>query len=369
MNTVEPLDYTGIASEYMRVGMLVSEYTCVAEKILGEMGDFFRQNKVIPIMVKEENPKSIIEYFPDAMIYLRCGTKPGTPVGILASVDGHIAYFRSLEIPVYYYLDDAFFQANDYAPLKILLNSDEAILATSALVDHVKKSGYTKPIHLLKTHMSIPTFDLLPPSDAIMDRNKINVFYTSEGRIGTLMLDRICERIAQAPGKYKDVRIVAITQQVAQLRSIINRWRGFEKIYYERVPLAEYYGLFKMMDIVIAPGEPGDLNYFLHEDDQPLWLASKSCVKYTIAGAAGLPCIASSWLKEYEMAIKQGETGFIATDIDEWMEYLDLLIFNEAKRKEMGLKAREDVVANWNIIDRAKQFTDILKGNSPCRVQ
>lgn len=369
MEDFKPLDYTSIPPEYFKVGFVITEYNCVVEKVIGEMGDYLKQNGVMPILVQETDPKAVIEYLPECVVYFRCGTKQGTPPQILASIDGFIGYFRSLEIPVFYYLDDAYFQANDYAPLKILMNCDQLVLATEELVTQVQKAGYTRPIHLLKTHMDITAFDLLPPATNVMDRDKFNILYTSEGRIGTLMIDRICERMSQNPEKYKNVRILCITQIVAQLRAVINKWRGIEKIYYERVPLAEYYGIFKMMDLVLAPGEPGDLNYFLSDEVQPIWLASKSCVKYTIAGAAGIPCIASPWLKEYTMAIRQGENGYIANDIDEWMHYIDLMIEDKEKRKEVGLNARKDVLEKWSLIDRAKQFSDILKGNSECLVK
>lgn len=365
----QPLDYTGIAPGYTRVGFIIPEYNCVAEKVIGEMNDFLQSNGVMTIIATEDQPRSIIDYLPDSIVYLRCGTKQGTNPNVLVGVDAHIGYFRSMDIPVRYYLDDAFFQANDHAPLKILLNCDELILATEALIGYVKKAGFVKPIHLLRTHMDLPIFDSTGLSNQVMDREKFNIFFTSEGRIGILMLDRICERMSQNPEKYKNVRILCITHLVAQVRTIINRWRGIEKIYYERVPLGEYYGLFKMVDLVISPGEVHDLDYFLPQEDQPLWLASKSCVKYNIAGAAGIPCIASADLKEYEMAIKHGETGYIAHNIDEWMEYIDLMIFNEEERKRIGRNARKDIETNWNIVDRAKQFAKILKGESECRVQ
>lgn len=369
MDEIKPLDYTGIPPGYFKAGFIITEYNCVVEKVIMEMDPYFKQHMVISVTATEDNPRVIIEYLPDVMVYFRCGTKVNTHPNVLVTVDGHIGYFRSLDIPVFYYLDDAFFQANNYAPLKILTNSDELILATNALVDHVVNTGYKRPIHLLKTHMNIPVFDSVPPANFVLDKEKFNILFTSEGRIGTLMLDRICERMSQTPDKYKGVRIVCITSQVGQLRTIINRWRGIEKIYYERVPLMEYYGIFKLADLVLSPGEPGDLNYFLATEDQPTWLASKSCVKYTIAGAAKVPCIASNHLKEYVMAIKHGETGYVADTVEEWMNYIDLLIQDEDKRKEIGNNARRDIETNWNIYDRVEQFTDILKGNSTCKVQ
>ena len=369
MEELKPLNYTGIPEGYFVVGVITPEYNCVVEKVLGEMGPYLKQHMIHLVIGNEESPRTIIEYMPETVLYLRCGTKIPTHPNILVTVDGHIQYFRSMEIPVIYYLDDAFFQANNFAPLKILMNCDETIVATSALVEHLVKADYKRPIHLLKTHMDIPAFDMCPPSNAIMNNDKFNILFTSEGRIGTMMLNRICERMSLTPEKYKGCRIICVCSQVAMLRAAINKWRGIEKVYFERVPLFEYYGIYKMSDLVLAPGEPGDLNYFLEEADQPEWLASKSCVKYTVAGAAGIPCIASPWLKEYEMAITHGETGYIANEIDEWMQYIDLMMVDSDKRIEIGNKARMDVIKNWHIHNRAEEFANILKGQSTCKVQ
>lgn len=366
---IQPLDYTGIPQNYLRVGFITPILNCVAEKIVGEMAGPLKNEGIWCIMNLEATTRQITASFPDVIVYLRCGTLVPTEPNLLANVDAYIAYFRSLEIPVFYYLDDAIFQVNNFAPFKIMQNCDEVIVATQALVDYLVAKEYNKPIHLLKTHMDIPMFDLFPPSAAVMDKDKLNILFTSEGRIGTLMLDRICERMSQTPEKYKGVRLVCITSGVAQLRTIINKWRGIEKVYYERIPLVEYYGIFKMSDIILAPGEPGDLNYFLPVEEQEIWLAAKSCVKYTIAGASYLPCIASPWLKEYKMAIKHGETGYIAETVDDWIYYIDLLIEDEAKRKEIGANARKDVEQNWHIYKRVEQFAKILKGQSECRVK
>jgi glycosyltransferase involved in cell wall biosynthesis len=369
MEPIKPLVYTGIPEGYYVVGVVTPQYNCVAEKVVGEMSPYLKHQLVSLVIGNEENPRSLIEYLPEAILYLRCGTKVPTNPNILVNVDVHINYFRSMEIPVIYYLDDAFFHANNFAPLKILMNCDETIVATQALVDYLIKAEYKRPIHLLKTHVDIPIFDAVPPANAVINPNKFNILFTSEGRIGTMMLNRICERMSQTPEKYKDCRIICLSSQVALLRSAINKWRGIEKVYFERVPLYEYYGMYKMSNLILAPGEPGDLNYFLEATDQPTWLASKSCLKYTIAGAASLPCIASPWLKEYEMAMTHGETGYLANEIDEWMQYIDLLINDPSKCKEIGHKAREDVIKNWHIYARAEQFANILKGESTCKVQ
>jgi glycosyltransferase involved in cell wall biosynthesis len=360
-------DYTGIPDHIFRIGVVVPTHNCVVEKVLYEMQDYFRQLGAVFIMALEEQVRSIAEYFPRIVIYFRCGTQIGTNPNILAGVADHITYYQSLHIPVVYYLDDAFFHANNDAPTKILANTNACIFATEALVDYAKNIlNYSNPIHLLKTHMNIPIFDMIPSSDKIISKDKFNILFTSEGRIGTVMLDKICERMSQTPEKYKNVRIICVTSQVAMLRAAINRWRGVDKVYFERVPLAEYYGLFKQSDICISPGDPEDLNYFLPAEKQELWLASKSCVKYTVAGAARIPCIASPNLKEYAMAIKHEETGYLATTVDEYLQYIDLLIANKDERERVGRNARLDVVSNWHIIDRSKQFLQILKGEAEC---
>jgi glycosyltransferase involved in cell wall biosynthesis len=134
-----------------------------------------------------------------------------------------------------------------------------------------------------------------------------------------------------------------------------------QKSYLEWLPLDIYYKLAASMDLIIAPGMVGDLDYLMPRELQQFWLDCKSAHKYTLAGAASLPCIASP-LSDYKEAIKHGETGFLAETVDQWMEYIDLLIHDVDFRKKIGLAARKDIVENWNLYNRMEEFVTILKG-------
>jgi len=134
------------------------------------------------------------------------------------------------------------------------------------------------------------------------------------------------------------------------------------------MPLDIYYRLAASMDLILAPGSVGDLDYMMPTELQDVWLDCKSAHKYTLAGAARIPCIASP-LQDYREAIKHGETGFIAHDEDEWVKYIDLLLHDKDVREKMGAAAREDIVKNWNIYTRVEEFAGILRKGDVKKVE
>jgi glycosyltransferase involved in cell wall biosynthesis len=188
-----------------------------------------------------------------------------------------------------------------------------------------------------------------------------NILFTSQGRIGVMMLRRIVERMNQEPEKYRDVNLISVAIGVAQVRSVINEFRNVHKTYYEYIPSPkEFYGLAKGCQLILAPGEVGDLDYLIKPELQPLWLDAKSCVKYLLAGASRIPCIASP-LREYKDAIKNGVNGFVADTVDDWMSYIDSCMADKTLRDDIGREARADVENNWDARQRALELRNILE--------
>lgn len=73
----------------------------------------------------------------------------------------------------------------------------------------------------------------------------------------------------------------------------------------------------------------------------------KSNIKWMEASMLEIPVVASD-VEPYR-CIKHGKTGFLATSTEQWVKYLSLLIENEAKRREIGMNAKQDVLENWSI--------------------
>jgi len=335
------------------------------QKIVDETQQYIKEYKIQYALALEPAIHELIEYFPEWIMYFRCGTVP-TNANTLVNLEGHIHYFQNLDIPVIYYIDDAIFWENAGAPLKLMVNCDAIIVATDALKEFISGTGEfnlnfkQRPIHIIKTHMDLPTFDmiLLDQFSYLMDRSKYNILFTSQGRIGATMLYKIIKLMNETPEKYRDVVFTIVSHQVANIRAAINGFRGIKKVYYEFMPLIEFYALCGMSNLILAPGDKEDLRYFLDEERQGLWLDSKSCVKYTLAGAAKIPIIASP-IREYKQAITPGVTGFIATTPEEWVSYIDKLHEDSDLSAKIGRAARKDVNDNWHIYNRTKEFAKI----------
>jgi len=70
--------------------------------------------------------------------------------------------------------------------------------------------------------------------------------------------------------------------------------------------------------------------------------------------------VSSSWGEALNI-IRDGETGFLASDRDEFVARMCLLIEDQSLRKKMGIHAREDVVRNYSLKVIGQQLADILK--------
>ena len=102
-----------------------------------------------------------------------------------------------------------------------------------------------------------------------------------------------------------------------------------------------------------------DINLAPLELDNP-FCQSKSELKYFEAGILGIPTVASR-TQAFEFAIRHGETGFLTSDTDEWMEYLELLITDPNRRRAVGEAARRDVLRNYTPEARGRQLSQLLR--------
>src|SRR3990172_9088201 len=356
-----PIVKYAVPPEFDVIGVNTPKYDCCVQKVVDEMGQYIKEYNMQFVLGNDNSPADVITFFPKYVLYFRSGTVPGTNTGILASLDGHIAFFRNLGIQVFYYLDDFLLGVNNNAPVKLMANCDGIIVSTDALKDQIILQGINRPIYVLRTHMDLPTFDMFPPLVEAVDKERVNILFSSQGRVGITMFHKIVERMHQNVDKYKNVNFICLSHAVANIRSVVNKFRGIKKTYLEYMPLTFYYRLAAAVDMIIAPGDEVDLDYMLEKAIQRPWLDSKSCHKYTLAGAASIPCIASP-MADYKDAIKHGETGYIANDLDEWMTYLDKLLEDKEFRIQMGRAAKRDNNENWGIYKRTEELVQNLRG-------
>jgi len=350
-----------IPPAYDVIGVNPSRYDCCVQKVIDEMGKYIKEFKMIFVLGREDSPRDIVQFFPKYNFLFRAGTTPGTDPGVLANLEAHMPYFRSIGCKNYYYVDDLLIYENNKAPIKLMSGCDGIIVPTNQMVEAIQAEHVEVPIHVMKTHMDLPSFDMTPPYGLLTEKGKVNVLFASQGRVGAHLIVEMCEIMDQNPSKYKNVKVICLSHAVAQMRSILNRFRNINKCYYEYMPINAYYGLAQGIDIFLSPGEERDLDYMMDESMRGPWLHSKSCHKYTLAGAARKPGIYSP-LRDYKEHVKHGETGFLANGVNEWIDYLDLLINDVDLAEKIGINARRDIENNFHIYRRIEQLVEIFKG-------
>jgi len=101
-------------------------------------------------------------------------------------------------------------------------------------------------------------------------------------------------------------------------------------------------------DIGIAPLEDNNFN------------RGKSNLRWLEYSALKLPTVASP-LPDFVRSIEPGKNGFLASDTDSWVAYLEELIASEGLRREMGRAAYQSVRENFNVTKTANQYRHILQ--------
>ena len=86
----------------------------------------------------------------------------------------------------------------------------------------------------------------------------------------------------------------------------------------------------------------------------------KSELKYIEFTALGVPVVASD-VEVYRNTIEEGVTGFLANNEDEWVAKLSRLIDDPKLRNGILNNARDDILKNYDLRDRAKQWDGIFK--------
>ncbi len=357
MPTTITTDQIHIPYDMKIIGYIEEEFSCCTEKVILEYAPHLMNQKYASIIIPSDKHKDILTFVADYMVLFRTGFQAKNQNTVKA-IGEFRSYVQKMCIPSIYYADDLIFVSSGGAPLFLASLCDKVIVATESLKTFLQEPLKDKDVIVLPTHVDLINFDM--QNKITWPDDKFRILLTSSGRIGASTLYDIVSTMNESPEKYKGVEIVASSHGVAQLRGIINKFRNVNKRYFDWMQLKEFYGLCKSVDLIIAPAERRDLEYFVPKHIQQLWLDCKSEVKYTLAGAAKIPIIASP-TASYRDSIKHEKTGFLALSSEEFIKYIDMLIGSKELRKDIGHAAREHIEAEYDVRKRVDSFIDILK--------
>jgi len=105
----------------------------------------------------------------------------------------------------------------------------------------------------------------------------------------------------------------------------------------------------------------GDIGVSWLPDD--LWSRGKCGLKVLQYHAAGLPVVANPVGSHREM-VRAGETGFLATTPDEWVDAVTRLAGDARLRQRMGLLGRQRVETDYSVAAWAETFVSSMTGTS-----
>jgi glycosyltransferase involved in cell wall biosynthesis len=103
------------------------------------------------------------------------------------------------------------------------------------------------------------------------------------------------------------------------------------------------------IDIFIAPQKNTPLLQFM------------SPMRFLEHSAMGIPGVYSKVIS-YEDLVINGENGFLASSLDEWVSRLRTLIESPDLRKQMGMKAQDGVIKDQNLVTHAYKWVNAYYG-------
>ena len=231
--------------------------------------------------------------------------------------------------------------------LKLVNNSDKLVVSTNELKNRFNKLGLDN-VEIIKNYYVEDALPLKPFTFRGEDHVKIGYF-------GTLTHDNDLELIRNVIVRVKDIfskKGVSVIFEIAgaSIDDSVD-WFNVRKIPYYPMSLRTFYewlGKNSDWDVGIIPLADNNFN------------RCKSELKYIEFSALGVPVVASN-INVYSEAIVDGVTGYLASNEEEWIDKLSILIEDHILRNGMVNNAHEDILKNYSLKSRVNQWDEIFK--------
>ena len=262
-------------------------------------------------------------------------------------------------IKVIYESDDDFLDINPANPsynyilgnfdniIKLVNNVDEIVVSTHELKNRFNKIDISN-VNIIKNYHISSALPIRPFKFRGNDFIKIGYF-------GTLTHENDIEFIHNVILQLKEIfEKKGITVKFEIAGASIDEsvdWYDVRKIPYYPMSLNTFYDWLDKnsdWDIGIVPLVNTEFN------------KCKSELKYIEFAALGIPVVASN-MNVYNEVIKDGVNGYLASNEEEWIDKVSLLIEDPILRNGMVNNARDDILKNYNLKSRLNQWDEIFK--------
>lgn len=230
---------------------------------------------------------------------------------------------------------------------KMMYLCDGIIVPTRCLAEKAAQLG--KPVQI---HRNSPNLELISISEAcIRDKpektsEKVVIGYASGSRTHHTDFQEVSSALQSILSKYPQT-IFWIIGPLDLDRS----WHAFEH-QIQRFKFTSWRNLPQLLakfDINLAPLEIGSS-----------FAESKSEIKFLETSLLEIPTIASA-TDTFKSAIETNETGFLASNSEDWFDHLETLVQNEALRQQIGRQAKQYVLENYHPTIQANRFIEIIR--------
>lgn len=266
--------------------------------------------------------------------------------------------YRKTERHPFYMLDEDGFEQNKRFKNNLIdnfiINSDLVTTTTEALAEEYRQLKGCPPVVVIPNY--VDPFNW--PEPLHNDGDKVRI-----GIVGSTAYNHDFEHVQdfiKELSKRSDVQLVLYglhSKEKKERNRLVKRVLRKEYAFWDTIDNLEHVEWCEMdkyfdtlnnlrLDIMLIPRGESDFN------------RAKSNVKFLEAGMLEIPCIAQSFSTNdspYDKDIN-GENGILIKDNSKWMEETVRLIENKDLRRAIGKKAKEYVLANYNIEDHYEEW-------------
>lgn len=230
---------------------------------------------------------------------------------------------------------------------QIIANSNQIVVSTEELANRFIQRGLGNVEIIRNYYLN----NILPIKSFTADNtNKIKIGY-----FGTVTHDDDLELIHNVililKDRYKNKNIDIDFEIIGISANNQQDWLKVKKLPYYPMSMESFMAWLSNnidWDIGIVPLVYNEFN------------KCKSELKYIEFAALGIPVVASD-VDNYKVAIEDGVNGFLANNEQEWVNKISLLIENPMLRNGLVNNARDNILKNYSLSSRVKQWDTIFK--------
>jgi O-antigen biosynthesis protein len=222
--------------------------------------------------------------------------------------------------------------------------------ATTSFIKNIVEEKYGKKVFINKNKINnceVEIAEKILAGKSITDSKEIKLGYFSGTMSHNKDFATITEALFQIMEKYSQVKLFLVGPL-----NVENKLNEFKNriIHSGLVSIKKHYENISSVDINLAP---------LVKNDP--FCEAKSELTFFEAGILKVPTVAVR-NQTFSNAINDGEDGFLADNVEEWVEKISRLVEDKNLRKKMGEKAREKVLRDYtNKNSHNEEYYNFLK--------